>query len=367
MNESAEIGWELVFGLIMLRMISFNMEYDTLMKNKDHDKTDNDSKNILHNCEECEKQNYCLKYLANLETVKSDFTLTNYLIYIFYPPLYFAGPTINFNSFIGQMKMKKENHLTKEKLLYILRYIFIFICFEYFNSTIYVNLFLTSGYTEMLWHHYDYYMLAIFSFFILLFLWFKFTIIWRTTRIWAWLDDICTEENMNRCVINNYCFEGFWRAWHKSFNTWLIRYMYLPLGGSKYKILNIWVIFSFVALWHDLKLNLLLWGWMICLAFFPEILVKSYFNRPELKYLNDYFMFRVLKYFCCSFYIVLLVTSNLIGFGMGHKGLLNIMLEILWKTNFTYVVIILMFFVPTSISQMWVRDLEERSAKKINY
>ena len=59
-------------------------------------------------------------------------------------------------------------------------------------------------------------------------------------------------ENMNRCVHNNYNFEGFWRSWHRGFNQWLLRYIYFPLGGSKNKVWNIWIVFTFVAIWHDL-------------------------------------------------------------------------------------------------------------------
>lgn len=33
----------------------------------------------------------------------------------------------------------------------------------------------------------------------------------------------------------------------------LCRYLYIPLGGAKWRVLNIWVIFTFVALWHDLE------------------------------------------------------------------------------------------------------------------
>ena len=33
----------------------------------------------------------------------------------------------------------------------------------------------------------------------------------------------------------------------------VFRYMYIPLGGSQRKLLNVWVIFSFVAIWHDLE------------------------------------------------------------------------------------------------------------------
>ena len=67
---------------------------------------------------------------------------------------------------------------------------------------------------------------------------------------------------------------GFWRSWHQSYNLWLIRsallpttnfrcrrpsslerYLYIPLGGSNNTVLSMVVIFTFVALWHDLFLK----------------------------------------------------------------------------------------------------------------
>lgn len=49
--------------------------------------------------------------------------------------------------------------------------------------------------------------------------------------------------------------QGFWRGWHASFNRWLVRYLYVPLGGSRRRALVIWPIFFFVALWHDLEVR----------------------------------------------------------------------------------------------------------------
>jgi hypothetical protein len=48
--------------------------------------------------------------------------------------------------------------------------------------------------------------------------------------------------------------------------------MYIPLGGAKYPYLNIWPIFTFVAIWHDTSFQLLAWGWLISLFFIPELL-----------------------------------------------------------------------------------------------
>lgn len=81
-------------------------------------------------------------------------------------------------------------------------------------------------------------------------------------------------ENMKRCVNNNFSFEGFWRQWHATLNKWIIRYMcrsrcichqpewaapscsfafrYIPLGGRRTQMWSMWIIFTFVGLWHDL-------------------------------------------------------------------------------------------------------------------
>ena len=49
--------------------------------------------------------------------------------------------------------------------------------------------------------------------------------------------------------------QGFWRGWHSSFNQWLVRYLYIPLGGSRRRAAIIWPIFFFVAVWHDLEVR----------------------------------------------------------------------------------------------------------------
>ena len=83
---------------------------------------------------------------------------------------------------------------------------------------------------------------------------------------------------MKHCINNNYSFAGFWRLWHATLNKWIIRYMfaanlrpslsltpqsfltersfrskrYVPLGGKRAQIWSMWIIFTFVGLWHDL-------------------------------------------------------------------------------------------------------------------
>ena len=71
--------------------------------------------------------------------------------------------------------------------------------------------------------------------------------------MWSLLDGIEPVENMNRCMSNNWTLQGFWKSWHRSFNRWLVRYIYIPIGGSRYKYVNVFVVFTFVALWHDMN------------------------------------------------------------------------------------------------------------------
>ena len=52
------------------------------------------------------------------------------------------------------------------------------------------------------------------------------------------------------------------------------RYIYVPLGGAKHVLVNTLLVFSFVALWHDLTFRLLAWGWLISLFVVPELLAS---------------------------------------------------------------------------------------------
>ena len=166
----------------------------------------------------------------------------------------------------------------------------------------------------------------------LVFIYLKFSLIWKIARLFGWADGIYSEENMNRCIYNNYCFEGFWRQWHRSYNIWLIRYMYIPLGGKDNKLFNTFIIFSFVALWHDLRFNLLLWAWVIYICLIPEIIIKRYFSKDSMQYLNDKMWFRYLRAYVCSVVILMMITANLIGFGIGNTELVDALFSILKKT-----------------------------------
>jgi D-alanyl-lipoteichoic acid acyltransferase DltB (MBOAT superfamily) len=83
------------------------------------------------------------------------------------------------------------------------------------------------------WSTYTPSQLSMLGFFNLKHIWLKLLIPWRFFRLWSLLDGIDPPENMVRCMSDNYSVMQFWRGWHRSFNKWALRYLYIPLGGSK--------------------------------------------------------------------------------------------------------------------------------------
>jgi D-alanyl-lipoteichoic acid acyltransferase DltB (MBOAT superfamily) len=114
------------------------------------------------------------------------------------------------------------------------------------------------------------------------------------------MDGIESPENVIRCMANNYSTFGFWRSWHRSYNLWILRYsrpgsrfpllfsysephsyIYIPVGGTNNVTLNTLLVFTFVALWHDLTFRLLAWGWLVSLFVVPELAAR--YVLPESK------------------------------------------------------------------------------------
>jgi len=103
--------------------------------------------------------------------------------------------------------------------------------------------------------------------------------------------------------------------WHRGFNQWLIRYLYIPMGGNKNIVSIVFVIF-FVAFWHDHTLKILLWAIAIIIFILPEILIKRY-ARKNLHHLFKEHWFKYIAALASAIYIYFLVFSNIIGFGYG--------------------------------------------------
>jgi D-alanyl-lipoteichoic acid acyltransferase DltB (MBOAT superfamily) len=147
-------------------------------------------------------------------------------------------------------------------------------------------------------------------------------------------------ENMVRCMANNYSPLGFWRSWHRSYNLWIVRYLYIPLGGTHRLAATSILIFTFVALWHDLSPRLLAWGWLAAIFILPEIVARralppSMVRAQPSQFLtmDPFLRGSVLcmqfgerwwyRHACAAggvFNVLLMMGANLIGFVLGMDG-----------------------------------------------
>ena len=103
------------------------------------------------------------------------------------------------------------------------------------------------------------------------------------------------------------------------------RYIFVPLGGSRssqpgtssarmwlLQGRNILVVFTFVALWHDMTLKLLTWGWLMAVAFLPESLARWAIGLPRLAWLRSSQYYPHLAALCGAMNVLLLIVGNMV-------------------------------------------------------
>ncbi|KAG2724068.1 hypothetical protein I3760_01G000600 [Carya illinoinensis] len=265
-NFRGTFRWHICFNFVVLRMISFGYDYHWADKYSHFDQ-----KKHIQRCDICKSGKTCYQTLQERCVQNGKYAYSTYICYLVYAPLYLAGPIINFNAFASQLDVPQNNYSARDKTHYGLRWIFSLVLMELMTHLFHYNAFAISG----LWKQLAPMDVFIIGYGVLNFMWLKFFLVWRYFRFWSLICGIEAPENMPRCI-NNCCnLESFWKNWHASYNKWLVRYMYIPLGGSQKKLVNVWVIFTFVAIWHDLEWKLLSWAWLTCLFFVPEMMLKS--------------------------------------------------------------------------------------------
>jgi D-alanyl-lipoteichoic acid acyltransferase DltB (MBOAT superfamily) len=264
-----------------------------------------------------------------------DYSFRNYLAYALYSPLYLAGPILTFNDYISQQRYRAPSITTDRTIRYAIRFIVCLLTMELVLHFIYVVAIFNA---KPDWGSYTPYQLSMLGYFNLHIIWLKLLLPWRFFRLWSLLDGVDPPENMVRCMSNNYSALAFWRGWHRSYNRWITRYIYIPLGGSKLRgvwgkarsIANYLAVFTFVALWHDINLRLLMWGWLITLFVLPEILGTLAFPASQWKDRPN--AYRVICGVGAVANILMMMIANLVGFAIGVDGLKELLHGIVGST-----------------------------------
>ncbi len=70
-------------------------------------------------------------------------------------------------------------------------------------------------------------------------------------------------ENFNNPYISKSVSE-FWKRWHITLGSWMMDYLYIPLGGNRKgkrrTYLNLWIVFFLSGLWHGAAWTFVAWG-----------------------------------------------------------------------------------------------------------
>lgn len=335
------LSWNSTYNMVLLRLIAFSGDYleavsaenETMME-KDGTKAERLRAEVAakhktrcigcsqiaqrlnpHNLLVAEEiQPIC--YKARTETLRrmDEYTsFSTYVAFVLYLPLYIGGPVTSFNAFVSHVHLPQK---ALPKWTDIARYAFRVLAL-YFSLVIFNHLvYLTSIRRQVdVVRKLPLVDQSGIMYLMLAFLWLKFSVIWKFFRLVALCDGVEAPEDMNRCFSNCTSVAGFWRDWHASFNLWIVRYMYVPLGGSRHKMLVVFPIFLFMALWHDTALELLSWALIMCFTTALELIVTAYCGK--IKFWKTLYCYRYLVTAAASLSVFSLIAANVIGFGVG--------------------------------------------------
>ena len=298
-----------------------------------------------------------------------------FVAYCFYPPLCIAGPIMTFNAFAhhllpGHLPAAVASPLQRpggrEVARYAARFVAVVACLEALTHGIHAN----AAAVSRAWRGGGALGAAMsppelgaVGYWTLLFMWLKFTAVWRFFRLWALAAGVSPPENMTRCVNNNYDADGFWRHWHASFNRWLVRYMYVPLGGASWRALNVWPIFTFVALWHDpAAWRLLGWAWVSALCLAPEMGAKRLARTRFFAARAHTAAFRHARAAAAALNITALMAANLVGFVLGLDGVQHFLSQIFSLADRGFAAAVLLSFFAAAHVMFELREGEARAA-----
>ncbi|CAN8100939.1 unnamed protein product [Discula destructiva] len=346
--------WEILFNITVLRLISFNLDYYWSLNYRSSSPMEKQS----------DPTSLSERDRMSIPAPARDFTFRNYVAYAVYAPLYLTGPILTFNDYISQLRYRPLSIETPRTIRYAVRFLLCLLCMEVMLHFIYVNA-ITKANPD--WSSYTPAQLSLLSYISCMVIWLKLLLPWRLFRLWSLLDGIDPPENMVRCMTDNYSTTSFWRSWHRSYNKWLVRYLWIPLGGADFStalgaarsVGGYLLVFTFVALWHDIKLRLLMWSWLIVLFLLPEAAAVMLF--PRRKFEGRETLYRCLCACGGAANCIIMMMANLVGFAFGMDGLKSILKGIFetWSGVLFFVTAFGSIFVGVQV-MFEVREAEKR-------
>jgi len=323
-------SWHLSINLAILRLLSYALDRQSAheQQNSKSGKPSSKQGSSDNSDTPLTTPNQDLSQRMKTPLPIQSYTYVNALSHLLYPPFFLAGPTVSFNTYMSYCGHRDRSRLpiTHQSPLHgharsnteVATYIAKVVVALWAIEVVLHHMPIFAANRAGLLKGADIQLQCTAVLATLNVMWLKFTVMWRLARSWALLDGMDVPENMLRSVNSTDGVGAFWKGWHASFNRWIVRYMYIPMGGSGGRWWNVWIVFGFVALWHDADVNLLAWGALNAAFFVMEKMVGGIWKKNGGALLTSFpTLHRHLSAIGRTSLVFLLIAVNCIGYSIG--------------------------------------------------
>lgn len=348
-----------------LRYLSFSIEYvwhtHSIVRSALEDDKSNDSTSSGSVVQDCEKKNLgffrrilkiCTNKTSKSLSVANDtihFTFVDMLVYQMYFPLFYGGPVMNYNDFSCQLQrpptvwnFRSISNFILGTAKFILWHIITNVLLHFFyisaissEFALVVKLPLVS--------------LLGLGLGLVIFFCLKYVCMYGLMSFFSVSDNLDV-PGPPHCIFVKHRVTDMWKYFDKGLHSWLLRYIYIPSGGSRVgqlrSVLNTMLPFLFVCFWHGATHGQRYWACLSWLGVYLENVALKLYKTDEVRTLEDKYCnvswSRRLRAILSAPLLSLLLVSNL--FFLCRVDVALLFCKRIYLESFSFTAILLLFF-----------------------